>query len=104
MRHTEGNMGLGRSAIYGNSNTKDKLFLLSENEVKMYFDSKSDRIAKYNGFESLWWLRDDTSSLYSLYVSSFAPVVKSDGEFSSGIGVDVNIELGVRPAIWVELE
>jgi|GEM_PF-6890583 len=43
--------------VAGGEDTKDKIFLLSIDEVRNLMPNESARAAKYNGNESEWWLR-----------------------------------------------
>ncbi|MDR2586789.1 MAG: DUF6273 domain-containing protein [Coriobacteriales bacterium] len=80
----------------GGSVTEDKVFLLSIDEAKRYFASDSDRVAKYQGSDSWWWLRspgDDANRAARVYL---------DGSvILNGYGVDYGS--GVRPALWLNL-
>ncbi len=85
--------------------TLDQVFLLSDAEVRYYFESDSDRsceVSKYAralGKKNLanidgWWLR-------TVYDSQNASLgwVNTDGKIS---GARSGIQTGIRPAIWVE--
>ena len=66
--------------------TKDKIFILSIDEARRYFD---------NNFEGCWWLRTgDFKSNCSAAVDS--------GQIS--LDCFVGWELGIRPACWVSLD
>lgn len=88
------------NAQYGNvagNNTKDKLFLLSLDEVKKYFPSDKQRATTYkSGAPHRWWLRSpgneqgDTS-----YVFSKGSIVLF-GDYSKCESM-----LGIRPALWI---
>ncbi|MBR1453827.1 MAG: hypothetical protein IJ593_04200 [Lachnospiraceae bacterium] len=80
----------------GGNNTKDKLFLLSIDEVNKYFSSDNQREATYKGGSSnFWWLRSPG------YYQDNAAYVGNGGDLrEAGYGVyDGN---GVRPALWVK--
>ncbi len=93
----------------GGNDTKDKVFLLSIDEVKTYLPSTVDRVclathyAESQGSQlegitkaCRWWLRSPGSTLYS------ASYVKLDG-FILQLGTPVSLEkLSVRPAMWVK--
>lgn len=90
----------------GNATT-DKIFLLSINEVKEYFDSDRTRqcapteytIANKVKGDTVcsWWLR--TSGHFQDYTAS----VSRDGSVDySGTGVHLN-HTGVRPAMWIDI-
>lgn len=79
----------------GGNNTKDKVFLLSIDEVNKYFTSAKDMIAYHNGNACYWWLRSPGHLQYA------AAGVYSGGNidtFGSGIGS----ELGIRPVLNLE--
>ena len=82
----------------GGNNTKDKLFLLSIDEVNKYFSSDNQRVATYKfGSSTHWWLRSPGSRQYN------AAVVYYDGDLDeNGNSVDNDLVLGVRPALWVK--
>ncbi len=97
------------------NNTYDKVFLLSYNEAKKYFDSDSARMCKptaYAKAQGVWYdsnmgSRDDgncewrlrTPGDYSRYVCS----VEYYGTVYSG-GYDVDRrDIGVRPAMWISI-
>jgi hypothetical protein len=100
----------------GGNLTKDKVFLLSLDEVCRYFgDSMSqlrnvrknnwyfkdhnntNRIAVYEGEKTWWWLRSPG------YMDTNATYVHDNGAISCyGISVDSDW-LGVRPALWLNL-
>ncbi len=93
----------------GGNNTKDKIFLLSIDEVKRYLPSTLERVCvgtKYSQTQSSelgsltracrWWLRSPGSTLYN------ASSVKIDG-FILQLGTPVSIDsCAVRPALWLE--
>ena len=81
----------------GGNPTKDRVFLLSFDEAKKYFKDDKDRIAKFKGKTSCWWLR--TPGRYS----NCACDVYYGGSVSDG-GYHVNnTSIGVRPALWLNL-
>lgn len=92
------------------NDTKDKVFLLSEKEVKQYFKNDEDRKCKPTKFainngaykndsgRCWWWLR----SLGRF--SNSAAVVYPDGSVRFlGGNVDFNDD-SVRPALWINLK
>ena len=95
-------------AVAGN-NTRDRVFILSINEVNKYLTSNYDRVAfgtyhavgkLYSGDfgASWWWLRTSGKS------NKRAARVLSSGEVEYE-GTFVNSESGgVRPAIWITIE
>ncbi|MCL2065687.1 MAG: CsgG/HfaB family protein [Candidatus Cloacimonetes bacterium] len=74
--------------------TRDRVFLLSIDEARRYFNSNSERVALLNGQPSLWWLRSPGR------YSNSASRVNINGDFrmdgSGGTG-------GIRPALWLNL-
>jgi len=112
----------------GGSDTMDKIFLLSLDEVDQYFGNSgdyqqkrrkdlenskwitdrdglylsnthdSDRLAKFNNEACWWWLRSPGSD------SDDAATVDSDGSVDvEGLGVHF-LDGGVRPAFWLNLK
>lgn len=100
----------GRSGVWGENNTEDKLFLLSIDEALKYYNSNEKRqckptqfAVKNNGSKHEvsgicnWWLRSPGE-----YKSSATRVF--DGEICRCItSVDLD-NTCVRPALWVNLE
>ena len=81
----------------GGNDTEDKIFLLSIDEVKQYFSSDDERIAKYNGEDVWWWLRSPGDDVF------YAAGVSSGGNvYDDGSSVDYD-DSGIRPALWVNL-
>ena len=79
----------------GGNNTKDKLFLLSIDEVKIYFSNDSQQVATYkDGSSHGWWLRS------SGYSQNDGASVREGGDLDDS-GPDVDTDYGVRPAMWV---
>ena len=92
------------------SDTQDKLFLLSIDEVKQYFPSNSERVCRatlyavnQGAYEnpstggSWWWLRTPGNS------SSDASSVNSDGSIDYDDGSVASTKGVVRPAMWISL-
>ena len=81
----------------GGNNTKDKLFLLSIDEVNKYFSSNNQTVATYkDGSSDDWWLRSPgEDQMQAVFVYFFGSL---DGENDRY----VRIEQGVRPALWVK--
>ena len=80
----------------GGSNTKDKMFLLSIDEFKKYFNEGDQSVAIYkNGSNGWWWLRSPGS-----YQHRAAPV--DDNGNLGELGYDVDIGDAIRPALWVK--
>ena len=87
-------------------NETDKVFALSINEANKYFTSDDARICcgtaycDAKGFKdhgSIWWLR----SRSRLLDKSAATVDENGDVHDSGVYIDV--KLGVRPALWINL-
>ena len=91
----------------------DKIFLLTKDNVGSYLKTLEHRQCKvtpvdsgsYSQFYCNWWLDSSTHQGYgrSLYYANF---VRHDGSISLAIdngGAAVNIECGVRPAIWINV-
>ena len=91
------------------NDTQDKVFCLSESEAKKYFALDSERCSSSTKYaEALgatnhsstgytnWWLRTTGAEL------GFATHVGYDGHVS-GNGAITGYDLGVRPAMWIEL-
>lgn len=79
----------------GGNNTKDKIFILSIDEVNKYFSSHSDLIAFYNGDRCRWWLRSPgCDQHYATYVGP--------GGGINIVGCDSGYLEGIRPAMWIE--
>ncbi len=92
----------------GGEDTEDKIFFLSINEVEKYFSSDEKRKGYPTAYaqgrcEGLsedncwWWLR--TPGVYQ----SISACVSPDGFISTSDGY-VELDVGVRPAMWVSLE
>jgi len=83
----------------GYAETKDKVFLLSTDEVREYFENDAMRIACFNGEPGWWWLRspsEDTGS-YGEYDAS---IISEHGNIYN---LCVSWDCGVRPAYWLNL-
>ena len=82
----------------GGSDTVDRVFLLSIDEAREYFWDDNSRIAKLIDSPFKWWLRSPGST------SSYAAFVKEDGNVDNYGSSANNMRLGVRPALWLNLE
>ncbi len=81
----------------GGKNNRDKVFILSETEVKKYFPSETDRIAyDSNGFQCNWLTRTLDGIDNLVYVST-------EGTFESVSFASTRI-FATRPAVWVNYE
>jgi hypothetical protein len=112
------------SGISKNSDTQDKIFLLSQEEASKYFSNDNDRMAylltrQYNALHKIWygpqqginekctwWLR----SFHLIPFNSFivydgcAMYVENNGQIVNCNNISVNdAELGVRPALWLKV-
>lgn len=83
--------------------THDKLFLLSQIEIEKYipdsnsrFTSPKDYSADQSTESCVWWLRSSANG------SRYADVVNTQGEVDHA-GVDTKELIGVRPALWLNL-
>ena len=75
----------------------DKLFLLSQREAsETYLKEDSARVANsMSGSPTGWWLRTSAGITNVYYVNSSGTIQTSDCNYSS---------LGIRPAMWVNLQ
>ncbi|MDR0848866.1 MAG: DUF6273 domain-containing protein [Propionibacteriaceae bacterium] len=82
---------------YGGNATKDRVFLLSLDEVDQYFKGDDDRVERLTGSWDFWWLRSPgRSQSHAAYVGSRG-YVNSRGHSVAGSG-------DVRPAVWLDLD
>lgn len=92
------------------SNTLDKIFLFSLNDVRRYYEFDIDRIAHPTGHAkargvyeneetkgAYWWLRSNGGNMYNASVVNFSGYV-----FDYGFYVNSE-EFGIRPALWIDL-
>ncbi len=100
-----------QSKANSGDSTQDRIFLLSTVEADQFFPSEKERISQTSAFarakgafeygrfrEGCWWLRTPGKSRrYASFVCTNG-TVSEIGEF-----VDEN-DIGVRPALWVNLE
>ena len=87
------NLGWGTA---GGNTTYDKVFLLSIDEARTYYESDSARVCYYNGSACYWWLRSPGLNSFN------AAFVRSGGGVDAGYRVDCD-SYAVRPALWVNL-
>lgn len=85
----------------GDDDTKDKIFLLSVDEVTKYFSTNKERRARYKELENLtewyaWMTR--TVSLIDTYVCQVDLAGKVN---SNTLGISGG---GVRPAMWLKIK
>ena len=89
----------------GGNDTKDKVILLSIDEVKQFFSADFERIAFYHGEAERWWLRSPGD-----YRDHAADINNHGQIHSNGQYVYESAEnwggwsVGVRPAIWIDLD
>lgn len=82
----------------GGNNTKDKLYLLSIDEVNKYLSTDNQRVTTLkNGVSASWWLRSPGHNQYN------AASVAENGDLDEH-GYVVFVEYAVRPALWVKYE
>lgn len=88
-----------RYGIKGGNDTKDKIFLLSIDEVEKYFSSDEERSTIYiGGAPAWWWLRSPGK------YDDNAAIVSNNGDVNKyGHNVGYGI-VAVRPALWVNLD
>ncbi len=111
LRVTNQNPDNAQSGVPGGNATKDKVFLLSIDEVNKYFKTTDERICKpsayakahgpsyleyYNYDTTPWTLRSPCRS----YFAAGVDVVTSEGSFNTEAFYDPNV---VRPAFWLDL-
>jgi len=82
----------------GGNSTKDKVFLLSLEEVEQYFSSDNNRVAYFDYDPANWWLRTPSSYHEGLL---HAACVEDDGSFGDNCRLAIS-RLGVRPAVWLD--
>jgi hypothetical protein len=83
----------------GGISTTDHVFLLSISDVNSYFTDNNSRVALDNtGTAHSWWLRSPGfRNIYAAGVRSYF-----DGDVDL-FGYYVNLNLGIRPAMWISL-
>ena len=97
----------------GGANTKDRIFILSYEEVNQYLPENKDRLAT-GAEETTWWIRTPSAAnsaeafkaLYYGYSSyNYYPCyINTDGGIYAGGSGNAVIEYGgVRPAMWIEI-
>ncbi len=76
-----------------------RIFLLSREEAREYFENNLDRRAQYLKCDYPWWLRSSSSyetNVYNDYVTS-------DGRIDGNSICYNSSNIGVRPAMWLKL-
>ena len=94
-----------------NNETKDKVFLLSVEEVNKYFDSDNSRMCKSavmrEGKEAkancTWWLRSTVTDSYLGLGNDRVAVVNCRGVVDEGGYPETDDNIAVRPALWIDL-
>lgn len=93
---------------YAGNDTKDKVFLLSIQEVNKYFDNDSERVCEatdyavangayvYDGSNCWWWLRSPGNN------HNRAAGVDGGNVYENGTNVNFSTDV-VRPAMWISL-
>jgi hypothetical protein len=82
----------------GTIDTPDKFFLLSLEEADYYFDSDSERAAKYKDLVHWWWLRSPgLDREYAAGIDLYGQI------HHDGTAVYCCDVAGVRPALWLNL-
>jgi len=76
------------------NSTKGKAFILSYSEVMKYMPDSESRISKDRSrTPDSYWLRSKGNNEFQ------SQCINSSGDFS---GSDVNVKIGVRPALWLD--
>lgn len=111
------NIDYSEDADENDEPTVDRVFLLSVDEVKTYITSKDVRKALLTknvstkpmyspGGYAAWWLRSTCGYDFLRGTPQHGIIIRgiaTDGEFWDMSGA-VDMEFGVRPAIWVEFD
>jgi hypothetical protein len=95
--------------VRGGNATNDKIFLLSIDEARKFFNSNSARLCvptahaisqglsvSASGGYCFWWLRSPG------YAKDYASCVFNDGRVIS-YGHSYTTTLGIRPALWISI-
>jgi hypothetical protein len=78
--------------------TNDRVFLLSIDEAKRYFQDDAARTVRHQGDTCPWWLRSvGKDSVYAAYVTQDG-AIDTEGFSKKAMG------WGVRPAFWLDLK
>lgn len=92
------------SGAAGGNATTDKIFLLSEVELKKYIEIQSERVAIYTAYASErgseqicdWWLRTPGTANKTTNACTVSGYCENNKSFRS------TQKLGVRPAMWID--
>ena len=103
----------------GQNETKDKIFLLSHNEIFKYFKDNGDRIVRYcldfdndiwDGNGSFWWMRSatiadkDRTGYVIKEVENIPFYVDNVGSITTSHSGVQTRNYGIRPAMWIGFE
>ena len=80
-----------------NNTTRDKIFLLTNEEIERYLVSNDDKIAQYRGDIAAWWLRSPGR------IGDYAAMVNNAGTINNRGTLVSNVTGGIRPAMWIKL-
>ena len=81
------------SVQHASGTSQDRIFLLNQQEIELYFGSSADRIARNNaGTTGGWWTRTSSSS------SGYHRIITEHGSFYE---IGSANDAGVRPAMWI---
>lgn len=80
--------------------SRDKVFLLSEEEAEKYFTDDKDRC---EGISESWVLRDVVTNHGKKWKTVQMNIVRDNGEIMS-YPIHAGDKVGVRPAMWINLE
>ena len=98
---TNKNVDNQRFGTDGGNDTKDKIFLLSLDEVNQYLSRKEDRVANYDEEPCNWWLRSSgEKSDRAAYVTKSGSVVEN-GISVACFDAGTQRSFGVRPLLWL---
>lgn len=103
MQNTMSNAANVNYKTSGGNNTLDRVFLLSENQIKRYLKKNENRIAeatayaKNKGLSSAsYWLRTPGID------QGRAELIEENGEIFAYGDLVTNVEIGLRPCIWLK--
>ncbi|MDR3277915.1 MAG: DUF6273 domain-containing protein, partial [Oscillospiraceae bacterium] len=96
--------------VYPGEATTDKIFCLSIDEAEKYFSSNYDRLPRetqQKKTNSLWWLRSPGNAIF--FAACVMPGTASSEYFDPKINGAIDysgsngVEVGIRPALWLNL-
>ncbi len=85
----------------GGNNMKDKIFLLSINELNKYFNSDNQRATSYIRDGGIPWLLRTPGANRTVGKSGDVSIVDEYGRLDE-YGLAVDDDYGVRPALWIK--